>query len=316
MNRNKVHVIINPASAAGRTGARQKQIRQLLDRHLGGEYLLHVTALPLEATSLARNAIRGGCDLVIAVGGDGTIQETVNGFFADGRPINSQCRLGIIGSGTGLGFCQSLGLPETLAAQAELACRGGERIVDIGHVTFSDGTGQKLSRYFVNECQAGIGGEVVRKVRSRQKLLGGRAAFGLSTLAAAFTYPDHLMSVKIDNQRLEPRRLIAVMVGNGNRAAGGMQLTPQARVDDGRLDVMLIHQQALPCRLLNFSRIYSGRHQGQKDFQFFKGRCIEIESAAPIGVEADGEWLGHLPCRIEVIGAALRVMARPGPKEE
>jgi len=316
MNRNTIHVIINPASASGRTGSRLSQIRHLLDRRLGAGYSLHVTSRPLEATLSARNAIHAGCDLIIAVGGDGTVQETVNGFFERGCMINPQCRLGIIGSGTGRGFCQSLGLPAALADQVEIACRGRERTIDIGRINFSGENGEKLSRYFANECQVGIGSEVVRRVRSRQKLLGGWAAFGLSTLAAAFTYPDHLITVTVDDHRLEPRRLIAVMVGNGDRAAGGMRLTPQARMDDGLLDIMLIHQQTLPHRLRNFSRIYSGRHQGQKGFQFFKGRCIEIESAENVGVEADGEWLGYPSCQIEVISAALRVKALPGPREE
>lgn len=316
MIQNTVHVIINPAAAAGRTGSRQSLIRHLLDRHLRYGYSLHVTARPLEATWSARNAIRDGCDLVIAVGGDGTVQETVNGFFLAGRPINPECRLGIIGSGTGRGFCQSLGLPATLAAQVEIACLGGERTIDIGRIIFSGETGGKLSRYFANECQVGIGSEVVRRVHSGQKKLGGRAAFGLSTLAAVFTYPDHLMTVTVDGQRPESRRLIAVMVGNGDRAAGGMRLTPQARLDDGLLDIMLIQQQPLPRRLRNFSKIYSGRHQGQKDFHFLKGRRIEIESKESVGVEADGEWLGHLPCQVEVIPAALRVRALAGHREE
>ena len=152
---DRTHVIINPVSAGGKTGAKQPEILSALDRRIGKGYSLCVTSRPLEAGFSARNAIMDGSKLIIAIGGDGTIQETVNGFYSDGRLINPSCQLGIIDSGTGHGFAQSLDLPAGLDEQLEVIQRGETRSIDIGRATFSGDYGERREHYFVNECQAG-----------------------------------------------------------------------------------------------------------------------------------------------------------------
>ena len=302
-----VHVIINPVSGGGKTGAKQEEILNALERKLRNEYSLCVTSEPLEASSSARRAILDGSELIITIGGDGTIQETVNGFFSNGNLVNPSCQLGIIDSGTGHGFAQSLGLPTGLEQQLEVIHRGHTQSVDLGKVVFSDENGQQREHYFINECQAGIGGEVVRLVQSKHKRLGGFIAFGAITLFTALRYPNQSMTVEIDGTTRITERFIGVVIGNGNYMAGGMNLIPHARVDDGLFDILFMHEQSIPQRLWNFPKIYSGRHLASPKFTQYRGKKVILSSSERIPFEADGEFLGSLPCSIEILPSALQI---------
>lgn len=302
-----VHVIINPASAGGKTGARQPEILSALEEKLGKEYSLCVTSEPLEASFSARKAVTDGSELIIAIGGDGTIQETVNGFFSNGNLINPSCQLGILDSGTGHGFAQSLGLPKELEEQLEIIHSGQTQVIDLGKVAFVDKNGKPRERFFINECQAGIGGEVVRIVQSKHKRLGGFIAFGAITLLTALRYPNRSMSVVIDGTEEIKDQFIGVVIGNGNYMAGGMNIMPYARVNDGFFDILLIHKQSTSQRLWNFPKIYSGRHLASSRFSYCRGRSVNIYSSEDVTFEADGEFLGSLPFSIEILPAALSV---------
>lgn len=303
----KAHVIINPASAGGKTGRRQAQLLKALERYLGKRYTLFITRKPLEASFSARRAINEGKELIITIGGDGTIQETVNGFFSNGYPINPSCELGIINCGTGSGFAQSLGLPQAISEQLEVISGGQTRLIDVGRAAFSNKNGSTSERYFVNECQAGIGGAVVKSVHSKHKRLGGRLAFGSIALSTALHYPNQLMTVVIDGNHKITQRFIGIVITNGNYMAGGMNLTPQAEVDDGLLDILLIHEQSILQRLWNFPKIYSGRHIASSKFSILRGKSISLNSSEKVMFEADGELLGILPCTVEIVPSSLRV---------
>lgn len=307
MNFKKTHVIINPASGGGKTGKSLDNIIDDLDKFFGKKYSRFVTQKPFDAKFSAEQAILAGAQLIIAVGGDGTIQETVNGFFAGGVPINPDCLLGIISRGTGQGFARGLGLPRDQVRQLDIAAHGKCHSIDIGKIVFSSPKGEQKERYFVNECQAGIGGAVVKSVLAKQKRLGGRLAFGLSSLAKIFSYPNQLITVQIDNQPRITLPLLGVVMANGNSMAGGMSLTPGAKVDDHLLDILLMMGQSIPRRLRNFPRIYSGKHIGLPEFNCRRGKSIRLFSRVPVLVEADGELLGVLPCKVDVLPGALKV---------
>jgi diacylglycerol kinase (ATP) len=305
------HIIINPAAAAGATGKRAPEILALLNRYLDGDYTLFMTGGPGEASESARRAAGAGAELIVAVGGDGTLQEVVNGLFSDGRPLSPDCRLGIISSATGGGFAESFGLPRDIETQAALIARGGARRIDVGRAVYANGEAKPRERYFVNEFQAGIGGEVVRKVEAwskKGKAFGGRLAFGAGTLAAALVCPNQPVSVEVDGRRIGTHRLLGVIAANGSRMAGGMRLTPRARLDDGVLDILLIHGQSVFERLGSFAKIYSGKHLGLAGFSYLQARCIFLSSVYKVDIEADGELWGTLPCRVDILPSALRVI--------
>ncbi len=309
------HVIINPAAAAGATGKRAPEVLALLERYLGRNYTLFLTGRPGQAAESARWAAGAGAELIVAVGGDGTLQEVVNGLFSDGTCLSPDCSLGIVRSGTGGGFAESFGLPLEIEGQVALIARGETRRIDIGRACYKNGGGGATERYFVNECQAGIGGEVVRRVEAlnkRGKRLGGRLAFGAGTLAAALGYPNQPIGLEVDGRSVGTHNLLAVIAANGSRMAGGMKLAPRARLDDGFLDILLIHGQSVLERLRNFPKIYTGNHIELTGFSYFQARSVSLSSERRVEFEADGELWGTLPCRVDILPSALRVIC-PNP---
>lgn len=309
------HIILNPASAAGKTGRRQAEILAHFERNVGGPYTLCVTRKPGEATDSAKQALINGARLIIAVGGDGTIQEVVNGFFLEARLINPRASLGIVNAGTGHGFAQSLGLPGDLERQMRVIAGRTCRTIDVGRAWFTNGGAKPAERYFINECQAGIGGEVVRRVGAKSKRFGGALAFGLTSAVVALNAPSRTVTVQVDDEPARTYKLIGVVMANGSRMAGGMNLTPGAELSDGLLDILFIHEQSRFERLRNFPKIYSGKHIDLAPFSYRRGRRISLSSAEKVPFEADGELWGTVPCRVEIMAGVLRVKS-PGAGRE
>lgn len=312
MRHEQTHVILNPASGGGRTGRNRASILAALAGILDRPFSLDVTRHPRQAAALARAAVEADCGLIIAVGGDGTIQEVVNGFFRAGSVLNPACRLGIINAGTGRGFAQSLGLPGDLAGQCRTIADGRTRPIDIGRAEFVAADGTAGLRYFVNECQAGIGGEVVRAVGAAGKKLGGRLAFGLSTLAAAWRVPNRTVTVAVDGRPPRTGSFLGIVAANGNSMAGGMKLLPAADTGDGLFDILFMNGQTRPQRFRNFPKIYSGRHLESPKFGWVRATGLSLTSEAGVPFEADGELLGRLPGRIDICPGAVSVCV-PGP---
>lgn len=301
----QAHIIVNPFSSGGKTARRQPAIIAEIARRLGVRPTVHVTSKPLEATESTREAIRAGADLVIAVGGDGTMHEVVNGFADQGVLLNPKCRLGIIGSGTAGDVIRSFGLPAKMNEQIAVACGDGSRAVDIGKVNVVDPQGAVCEHFFLNECQQGIAAVVVQRFQSRHKWLGGFLGFGLTAVSTAARHREQMMSVEIDGKQVVSDSLLGVVVSNGGYAGGGMNFAPAAKVDDGLFDVVVLHKQRVLSRLLNFPRIYFGTHVNLSWVSCFRGRHIRVTSEENVPVEADGEFLGHLPCNIEVLPSSL-----------
>jgi diacylglycerol kinase (ATP) len=303
----KTHVIFNPASAGGRTARRQRQILSAIEGRFGKVYSLCVTRSPLQATESARLAVSHGVELIIAVGGDGTIQEVVNGFFSNGQQMNPSCVLGIVNSGTGQGLAQSIGLPSCVERQVDIICDGKPHAIDVGRVRYLDNMGDARERHFINECQLGLGAAVVKGVQSTHKQAGGRLAFGASALLNGLRYRSQPLVIRLDNTFEITQSLLGLAITNGAYTGGGMNLVPQAKVDDGFLDVLLIHEQSICDRVKNFPKIYSGRHVGSKGFSCFQAAEIAVSTAEKVPLAADGELLGTTPCRVDVLPRALLV---------
>ena len=307
MSRKPTHIIVNPASAGGRTGKRSAEINAAINKFFGKDYSLFVTERPLEASESAARAVRDGAELVIAVGGDGTLQEVVNGLFLNGHLINPQCQFGVVSSGTGKGFAQSTGLPASLDGQMQLIHDAQGRLIDVGRVDFFTVTGTRSHRYFLNECQCGIGGEVVRAVQHSHKRLGGTLGFGLGTIETTFRYKNQPMIITKEDGTSRSGLITGIVVANGEFTGGGMNLAPGARMDDGLLDVLLMHNLTIFRRLMVYPRIYSGTHIRTALFSYFRASCLTVESAEQVLVEADGELLGTTPCTITILPSQLLV---------
>ena len=308
----KTHIIVNPASAAGKTGKRLKNILKAIEERLKGSYSLYVTGRPREATQSAKTAIEQGANLVIAIGGDGTVQEVVNGFPFEQNGGENPCHLGIVCSGTAQDFAKSFGLPRLIEHQVDIVCGDHSRRVDVGRVSYIDLHGRRAERFFINECQPGIAAVVVERVSKSAKRLGGFLGFGLAAVATIARHRDQVMAVTIDDRETVTGPLLGVVVANGSYAGGGMNFAPRAKVDDGLFDVVLIHGQRVISRLVNFPKIYTGKHVDLSWVSYQEGKRVSVTSEEQVLLEADGELLGYLPCSIQLLPRALQIKTSPG----
>jgi diacylglycerol kinase (ATP) len=305
--KNTVYIILNPVAGGGKTRKLKSELVRELEGRFGKNYLLMETSGQGDAIHFAREAAEKGADLIIAVGGDGTINEVVNGLLIDRKPVNDQCELGILNSGSGSGVAQTLGLPGSISAQMELICTTAAKLMDVGFVSYRDTGNLPCERLFVSECQIGIGGSVVSQVGMKLKHLGGRIAFGSVALSHLFHYRASQMTIMPDRKTAESKKLIGMTIGNGIYCAGGMRMTPDARTDDGLLDILQIHEMSLYKRLLNFGKVYTGSHIHSNHFSISQVKTISIDSEQPVWIETDGELLGKTPCWIGVMPGAIRV---------
>jgi diacylglycerol kinase (ATP) len=189
--------------------------------------------------------------------------------------------------------------------QIEAACGLGKHFVDVGRATFIDNQGRMSEQLFLNECQQGIAAVVVQRFQAHHKWMGGFLGFGITAVATAARHREQLISVEIDGKHVVTDLLLGVVVANGAYAGGGMHFAPKSRVDDGLFDVVLIHKQSIPSRLINFPRIYVGTHVNLSWISYFQGRSVKVTSTENVPIEADGEFLGHVPCTIDILPSAL-----------
>ncbi len=300
-------IIINPSAGSGRAKKIAETLPQEAGEIISGEIDIKYTEEKNHATNIAREAIINGAEKIIAVGGDGTINEVVNGFFENGRQLNPLCELGIVSCGTGRGFANSLRLPAETDLQISILGKPGFRIIDIARVSYVDFHGERAERYFVNECQTGIGSRVASKVGSGHKVFGGKLAFGVTAAIQAVLIKPFKLKIEFDGKPGQEFRLIGLVAGNGTECAGGMKLTPDARLDDGQFDVLLIHSMSVIKRLINLTKVYSGTHILSPYFSVRRCKKIKITSSESVSLEADGEMLGSSPFEMEIVPAAIRV---------
>ena len=303
-----IRVIINPASAARKTTGRIYAIVASLEREFPGRCQVALTRAPGDAEELARRGVLDGVSLLVCVGGDGTLNEVINGMLAAAGGTLPETSLGLISSGSGQGFAQSVRLPGVLQEQVGLLGARRARPVDLGAVTVEDGSEGQRTRYFINECQIGIGADVVRGSRKLGKSAGGLISYGLATVGAIFRSPNVDAALSIDGGQPEGSSLLGLCIGNGDLTGGGMSLTPGARVDDGLLNLLTIHGLSLGGRLRSFPRIYTGRHVTLPGFSHRTVRQCSVEGPVPLPVTVDGEEIGRTPCQIRIVERALMVI--------
>ncbi|MBI2421295.1 MAG: diacylglycerol kinase family lipid kinase [Candidatus Hydrogenedentes bacterium] len=308
----EVAVVVNPQAAEGRAGRHWPVLEARLKKELGAFQLLR-TEGPGHGSILVRTALRAGCGRIISVGGDGTHFEVLNGFFEGGLPIQPDAEMAVIPFGTGSDLARSLGIPQGIDAAA---FAGSARVLrtDVGCITCTQADGSERTWYFQNIARIGIGGEVVDRVNHTTKRFGGFVSYLVGTLSSLLIYRDQEVRFAIDDAEIGGL-LKEFIIANGSYDGGGMHVAPHARMDNGLFDIYHIGSVGLLDALLNLPKIYRGRlHKRPDVVKYLRGRRITAESAFPIKVEADGEMLGYLPARVEVLPGAITLVTGDRPR--
>jgi YegS/Rv2252/BmrU family lipid kinase len=302
----RTYLVVNPKSANGDTGKRWAELQARLARSLG-DMAFGFTERPMHACELARRALHDGYDTVVAVGGDGTINETINGFFEGGRAINPKAALGVLPRGTGGDFRRTFGWDAELERAAERLQREASEPFDVGLLEYTAHDGSRQQRYFANIASFGVSGKIDAEVNRTSKALGGRLSFYIGSVKSLAAWKDKAVRLRVDGGAWEDFAITTVAVANGKYFGGGMKVAPAAVTNDGVFDVTVWSGYRLSDFAFKQGAIMSGEHVKLKGTRTLKGRVIEAESDDEVLIDCDGEQPGRLPCRMTVLPAAVRL---------
>ena len=295
--------VVNPASANGSTRRRWPEIaHQAAEAGLVGPALL--SEGPGQIAELARRVCEDGARLVVAVGGDGTVNEAVNGLMR--VDAERRAELATVPRGTGKDFARSFGIPTAVAKALDVARGGAVRTVDVGRASFVQWDGSPGESYFANFAGAGISGAVAARANASSKALGGKVAFFRATTSVFMRWRNTHYDVQIDGAR-RSGRMLEVIAAIGDQLAGGMRLAPGADPADGLLDVVLIGDATKLDFVRTLPRIYRGTYLPHPRAEVVRGRRLRIETASPLPIALDGEQPGTTPAAFEIVPGALRL---------
>lgn len=302
----KTFLVVNPQSAAGRTGKRFPEVAAAV-RNAIGNFDHAFTGRMGEATTLCREALDRGYDRVVAVGGDGTINEVVNGFFEGERPVHPEAVFGVIPRGTGGDFRRALGWSSDLNEAAQRLGRADIVASDVGRVRYLAHSGKPEMRHFINVASCGVSGVIVDEANHSSKALGGFLSFKLASLRGLLKYADRPVRISLDDGPFESHTVTVVAVGNGQYFGGGMWVCPQAALDDGLFDITVWSGFGLSDFVTKGAALYGGSHTKLAGTKTFRAKKVRIETEADVLLDVDGEQPGRLPATWEVVPRALRL---------
>jgi diacylglycerol kinase (ATP) len=295
----KAVFLVNPASGNGATGKRWPELAHRASMlGLEGESLF--SDRPGHLIELARGAVDAGARLVVAVGGDGTLNEVVNGIA--GRDVE----LATIPLGTGMDFVRTYGIPTKFDGAVRVALDGATRTIDAGRVRYRTWGGEDAERWFANVGSVGMSGAVAQRANGMSKALGGKATFFYALTRVFLEWENTEVTVTLDDG--ERRGLMHdVVVANGAWHGGGMKLAPAALPDDGLFDVVLIGDIGKVDFLTTAPKIYKGRHVAHAKVDVVRSKRVAVDAAERLPVEVEGEQIGTTPAVFEVVPGALRL---------
>ena len=247
---------------------------------------------------------------MIAVGGDGTLNEVANGYLDEaGCAINDGASIGLLPSGTGSDFQRSLQMSKRGDLIGTLL-NGESKLIDAAAAEFRDVDGEPASRFFINVASFGLGGDVSALVNrwraSLPRWIGGRTRFSAAAIAALGQYRNVPVSMKLDDDRSIDINSNLVIVANGRFGGGGMMLAPHAELDDGLLDVIVTDGATRWDVIKELPRIQRGAHLNNPRVSAHRVRAISIRSKVPMAIDLDGEMVGYTNARIKVLPRAIR----------
>jgi len=309
----QVGVILNPVAGGGRCRQNWPQMAAALARHFGGFEMREMQAGG-DAERLALDFAACGFDLVIAAGGDGTVSEAADGLIQAFLETGRMVELAMLPCGTGGDFAHALELPRELDALVARIAGGKGRGIDVGRIAYVDDSGALASRHFVNIASLGLSGRVDRAVNAdrRKGRVSAKALFFWRTVAEFVRYRFQAVRITVDDSPPIERRVALVAVANGKFFGGGMMVAPDAVLDDGQFDIVILNAASKLQLLRDLRLVYGGRHRDHPAVTILRGRKVVVEPAGDAAenhafVDIDGESPGRIPASFEILSGALKL---------
>jgi diacylglycerol kinase (ATP) len=303
----KTVFIVNPYSGNGATGKEWPSIEAKARKRLGPFDVL-MTSTPGDATILARQSLKSGADRIICIGGDGTLNEVINGFMDDNGPTNRDAVLGFLPNGTGCDFVRTVPIRKNINDALDTIYEGIVHEIDLGRVRYLDKQGKTAIRYFDNIASFGLGGEVVDRVNHTSKALGPFICFLWSTIVALLLFGKKKICFTVDDGPEQEAICWNIAVANGQYHGGGMQVAPDATVDDGLFHITVIGDLNLAQVFWHLPKLYTGKINAIKQVSITTGKKVSARSDQRVLIDMDGEQPGYLPADIDIVPAALKLI--------
>lgn len=298
--------VVNAHAAGGRTGKRwaacEPKMRAAFPT---GE--IQFTQGVGDGERIAREAVMRGQKLIVAVGGDGTLFEVVNGMLG-AKTASESAVLGIWPAGSGADFARGQHIPNDAEQICELIATGTPRLVDVGRIRCQDSVGKPVEKYFLNAADFGIGANVVERLQKRSRLMPGKSSYLWQTLRTLVTFRNPEVVMEIDGVAFAPKTIITVVVANGRYFGGGMCIAPDALIDDGTLNLVQVGDLGRIEAMKRLQETFGGQRIEHPNVHYSTCKIIRAESNSRVPIEADGELLGFLPANFEIIPQALNLL--------
>jgi diacylglycerol kinase (ATP) len=309
-------IIVNPASAGGATGREWPALAHALATHFG-PFNCAFTTRAGEGPSIAEREARRGRRFIVACGGDGTINEVANGILEAGAKTTE---LGILPSGTGGDFRRTLQIPSRASDAARVLRTGKTRTIDAGRVTYINHDGEEESRFFLGVSSCGLSSKVIEQVKKesdgwvpqalRSRAFSGRLSFAAATLQKTLSSENTALRIQLDERTERRITVVNFCVANARYFGGGMKIAPEAKINDGQLDCIVIGDLSALAILSNGYKLYTGTHLNLEQVYQAHARRVLVRPAKEgqhVALEVDGELPGRLPASFEIIPGALPV---------
>ena len=299
--------IVNPCAGSGAAGRRWRSTARILAERLGPVKSCF-TEGPGHAIQLAGELAAAGCDLLIVAGGDGTLNEVVNGVLM----ARGDTRIGLLPLASGGDFARTLGVAGMGTAVNALAA-GNCRRIDVLRAQFRDTGGARTERFLVNAASIGLGGMAARQVRSWGRFLPGRARYLAAVIAILAAGHSFRLKFGLGDSQTFVCDATTAAVANGQYQGGGIRIAPEAAIDDGAADITVVERVSLPDVVAHLPILYSGALYSHPKVRHWRAARVRVEAETDVPIEVDGEPVGTVPLEIEVLPQAIRVIV-PSPE--
>ena len=293
--------LVNPASANGSTGRRWPELaRRAAAAGLEGDTLF--SERPGHLAELAREAALAGADLLVVVGGDGSVNEVANGLVG----LATQPDVALVPRGTGWDFSRTFGISRKIDECVRVARDGDVRTIDLGRVSYRAWDGSGATAHFANVASVGMSGAIAKRANETTKALGGKASYLWAIFAVFSGWEASEITLEVDGER-RSGRMFDVVVANGRFFGGGLRICPDAEPDDGLFDVLTIGDITKRDLVLTVPKMYRGTHLPHPKAELLRGATVTVTSDPPLPIELDGEQPGTTPVSFEVVPGAFRL---------
>lgn len=303
----KILAVVNPVSNNGKTKDNWPKYYNIF-KSSGLKLEVRFTKYQLHAAEIAREAVENGYSYIMVVGGDGTVNEVVNGLINNDRLFSQEIKLIIFSQGTGSDLIRSLDLSSKPKKIVDLIKERRIKSIDIIKADYYDQSGKKQRRYFINAADCGLGAEVAARVNRSAKLLDGSLSYFFAVFSALYKYNNKSVVIKADGKIIYEGLINTAVAANGKYFGGGIKVAPEADLESGKINFVLLKNFSKFGIAINLIKGYKGSHLSHPLVESLNAENISIDTEEVINLEVDGETIGRAPLNFSIIKEKLSVI--------